>query len=74
MFHKAILRHMEDLEGVEAYIHDLLTHAPTKELHDARVNTVRARCRKINLNLSVDRRVFSQTTVTFLGHRVSGMG
>ena len=48
-----------------------------QEFHDARVNVVLAKCRKINLILNVDKSVFffyRQKIITFLGRRVSGKG
>lgn len=74
IFHSLMLEMVEGIEGVEVYIDDILVHAPTKELHDEHLRQVLERCRAAGVTLNLEKSVFAQKQVTFLGHQLSAEG
>jgi hypothetical protein len=74
VFHKTMVDHFSDIEGVEIYIDDFLVHAPTQELHDKRLRQVLQRCREVGLKLNKAKSQIRKQAVTFLGHELTGKG
>ena len=71
VYHKVMVGHFGDLEGVEIYIDDMLVHAESKQEHDVRLRRLLDRCREVNLKLNKEKAQIGQSKVTFLGHVVS---
>ena len=67
-------QHFGDLEGVETDIDDKIVHADTEMKHDARLNSVLDRCKKINLTLNKGKCVFNVKEVTYIGHKLTQEG
>ena len=63
-----------NLKEVLVFIDDLIVFAPTLEEHEARLMKVLGRLREFGLKLSVEKCVFFQTSVRYLGHVVSRDG
>lgn len=74
VFHKTLVDHFSDIEGVEIYIDDFLVHTPTVELHDKRLKQVLQRCREVGLKLNKAKSQIRQKSVKFLGHEIAGDG
>ena len=74
VFQKAINKVLQGLEGVMAYIDDILVYGSTKEIHDARLTAVLNRAREFNLKLSREKSVFGKTSIRYLGHEISERG
>ena len=74
VFQKPMNQHFGDLEGVETDIDDKIVHADTEMKHDARLNSVLDRCKKINLTLNKGKCVFKVKEVTYIGHKLTQEG
>ena len=61
---------LEGLEGVVCHMDDVLVHAPTQNLHDARLRAVLQRLQDAGLTLN-NKCEFSKTKMSFLGHIIS---
>jgi len=73
-FQKCMSRILEGLEGVECNIDDVLVHAPTRELHDDRLEKVLERLANAGVTLNIDKCTFRVPKITFLGNVVSANG
>ena len=73
-FQKCMSRILEGLEGVECNIDDVLVHAPTRELHDDRLEKVLERLTNAGVTLNIDKCTFRVPKTTFLGNVVSANG
>ncbi|KAK7906944.1 hypothetical protein WMY93_015556 [Mugilogobius chulae] len=75
-FQRLMERCMGDMNLKEAlvFIDDLIVFAPTLEEHEQRLMKVLHRLKEFGLKLSVEKCVFFQTSVRYLGHVVSSKG
>ena len=64
----------DDMEWVETYIDDILVFGRSQAEHDERLKQVLERCRAQNFRLNRKKCKFSQSSVEFLGHVISGEG
>ena len=67
-------RILEELDGAECNIDDVLVHAPTRELHNKRLEQVLERLTIAGVTLNIEKCVFRATRITFLGNVVSAHG
>ena len=67
-------RILEGLDGVECNIDDVLVHAPTRELHNKRLEQVLERLTTAGVTLNIEKCVFRATRIKFLGNAVSAHG
>lgn len=74
VWHKAMYDHFHDIEGVEIYLDDLIVHANTRELHDARLRKVFERARAINLRFNKAKCKLGRESVDFVGITVGRDG
>lgn len=74
IFHQRMADAVEDLQGVEVYIDDVLIHAATREEHDIRLRKVLDRFKQVGLTLNPAKVVFAKQSVGYLGHELSGKG
>ncbi len=74
MFQRAIESLLQDLDGVVAYIDDILISGPTESAHLATLEAVLARLETAGLKLKQSKCTFLQDSVTFLGHRIDADG
>lgn len=65
---------LEDLEGVEVFIDDVLIHAPNQKLHDEGLEAVLSRLEAAVMTLNKDKCKISCREVNFVGHIVSDKG
>lgn len=74
IFHAKMVEIVQGIPGVEAYIDDILVHAPTLESHDVRLAQVLEHCQRAGITLNKEKSVFSKSEVVLLGHELSGQG
>ena len=60
--------------GVEAYVDDILVHAPDEQTLQNRLKIVLDICHEENLRLNKKKYVFKQTEIKYLGFIMSGVG
>jgi hypothetical protein len=74
VFHRTMVEHFNDINGVEIFIDDLIVYGTTEDEHDSRLKQVLDRCREINLKLNPQKMRFKCDEVTYLGHVISAEG
>ena len=62
------------MTGATAYQDDIIVYGESQQQHDARLKEVMARLKDIGLKLNKSKCVLRQTSIQFLGHRVSKDG
>jgi hypothetical protein len=72
VFHRVVADVIKGLPNVIHYIDDILIFAATRAEHDATVNEIIRRLKRVGFAICRDKCSFSQSAVTFLGHRLSG--
>ncbi|KAJ8356497.1 hypothetical protein SKAU_G00192910 [Synaphobranchus kaupii] len=73
-FQKIMSLILAGIQGVSIYLDDVVVHAPSTTLHDARLEQVFQRFRQHNVTLNVEKCVFGAEEVEFLGFRLSRAG
>lgn len=68
MFHARVRQHLEDLEGVDSFIDDIVVWGKTREEHDLRLKRLLERAREIGMKFNKDKCKFGVTEITYLGH------
>lgn len=74
IFQKLMEQILIGCDGVMIFIDDVVVYAPTKELHDARLEKVLERFRKYTVRLNKEKCKFGVTEITFIGYRLSAAG
>lgn len=74
IFQKCMSHLLSGLKGVVCYLDDVLVSGKTQSEHDNNLLAVIQRLKQCNLKLNKEKCVFSQPTVTFLGHVLSAQG
>ncbi len=72
VFHRVVADVIKGLPNVIHYIDDILIFAATREEHDALVNEIIRRLKRVGFAICRDKCSFGQSAVTFLGHRLTG--
>jgi hypothetical protein len=72
VFHRVLADVLRDIPGVIHYVDDVLIYGTTKAEHDHRLRTVLQRLRDAGFVLSEAKCQYSQPSVVFLGHQISG--
>ena len=73
-FHKLVARLFADLPNVSVYLDDICIFANTQHAHDTTLATVLQRLNDAHLNLNFKKCSFGQSTIKFLGYKVSAAG
>ncbi|CAG9089362.1 unnamed protein product [Plutella xylostella] len=68
VFHAKIRQYLEDLEGTESFIDDIIVWGRTKEEHDSRLEKLLERAREIGIKFNKEKCKFGLREVVFLGH------
>ncbi|HLP97517.1 MAG TPA: reverse transcriptase family protein, partial [Sideroxyarcus sp.] len=71
IFHRVVHESIEDLDGVQSYIDDILVSGRTQEEHDARLAALMERLKERGFTINVEKSVFCRRSVKYLGHRIS---
>ncbi|KAJ3655671.1 hypothetical protein Zmor_014792 [Zophobas morio] len=74
LFQKLNTNNFGDIEGVSVYIDDLLIAGETEEEHDAILNKVIDRARKLNIKFNQSKVQYRKSQVKYLGHLFSKDG
>ena len=65
---------IEDIEGAEVIMDDILVWGTTIEEHDRRLKKVLDKARKYNLKLSPNKTEFRKKQIRYVGHVLSSEG
>lgn len=68
VFHGKIRQLLEDLEGTDSFIDDIIIWGSTKQEHDRRLEALLKRAREINLKFNREKCKLCVEEVTYLGH------
>lgn len=68
VFHGKMRQLLEDLEGTDSFVDDIIVWGKSKQEHDARLNALLRRAREINLKFNKDKCKLCVQEVTYLGH------
>ncbi|XP_045764401.1 uncharacterized protein K02A2.6-like [Maniola jurtina] len=68
LFHSRVRQHLEDLEGVDSFIDDIVVWGRTREEHDVRLKRLLERARDIGMRFNKDKCKFGVKEITYLGH------
>ncbi|XP_055307067.1 uncharacterized protein K02A2.6-like [Sitodiplosis mosellana] len=74
IFQKIMEQILQGCDGCLNYMDDVIVFAPTKELHDSRLQKVLERLNEYNVTLNKEKCVFGVSEIIFLGHRLSPDG
>ncbi|XP_062574225.1 uncharacterized protein K02A2.6-like [Saccostrea cucullata] len=74
VFQRAISEMIQDLDGTEAIIDDIIVWGTTEAEHDRRLKALLDRARQHNLKLSVDKSEIRRSELTYVGHRFTDSG
>ncbi len=74
IFHRAMEHVIEGLEGVRAYVDDIVVWGSSVQEHNQRLIQLLHRIRKYGLKLNRAKCLFGVTEMTFLGDKLSGRG
>ncbi|KAI7800948.1 hypothetical protein IRJ41_015739, partial [Triplophysa rosa] len=74
IFHRAMEHVIEGLEGVRAYVDDIVVWGSSVQEHNQRLIQLLERIRKHGLKLNRAKCLFGVTEMTFLGDKLSGCG
>ena len=74
IFQRVIESLLRGIDGVVAYIDDILISGPTESAHLATLAAVLSRLESAGLKLKQNKCTFLQDSVTFLGHRIDANG
>ncbi|XP_064458840.1 uncharacterized protein K02A2.6-like [Ornithodoros turicata] len=74
VFQRAMHRVLQDLDGVDVVMDDILVWGGTKAEHDQRLMRLLERCRDVNLKLNIRKCCFLQQQVRYLGQMITSEG
>ncbi|XP_052756325.1 uncharacterized protein K02A2.6-like [Galleria mellonella] len=74
VFHAKIRQHLEDLEGVESFIDDVIVWGRNKEEHDCRLKCLLLRARNVGIKFNRQKCQFGVSEITYLGHKFDANG
>lgn len=74
VFHAKLRQHLEDLDGVESFIDDVIIWGRTKEEHDRRLECLLQRAKEVGIKFNRDKCKFGVPEITYLGHKFDANG
>lgn len=74
IFHSKVRQLLEELEGVDSFIDDIIVWASTKEEHDKRLKSLLDKAREVGIKFNREKCEFCVQEVTYLGHTFSAQG
>ncbi|XP_061710675.1 uncharacterized protein K02A2.6-like [Cydia pomonella] len=74
VFHSKVRQILEDLEGVESFVDDIIVWGRTLEEHDARLKSLLDRSREVGIKFNKQKCEFRVQKITYLGHTFSHEG
>ena len=73
-FHRLMDTIFGDLPFVYIYIDDVLIASSSNKAHKKHLEIVRERIQQHGLTVNVDKCIYNQSTISFLGHQISDKG
>lgn len=74
VFHGKLRQYLEDLDGVESFIDDIVVWGRTKEEHDLRLGCLLKRAKEIGIKFNRDKCKFGVKEIIYLGHKFDKSG
>ncbi|XP_061716623.1 uncharacterized protein K02A2.6-like [Cydia pomonella] len=74
VFHSKIRQLLEDLEGVDSFVDDVIVWGATEEEHDSRLRSLLERARQVGIKFNKEKCEFCVSEVTYLGHTFNSEG
>ncbi|CAK1580707.1 unnamed protein product [Parnassius mnemosyne] len=74
VFHAKLRQYLEDLEGVDSFIDDVIVWGNTKEQHDFRLKCLLNRAREIGIKFNKEKCKFGVREIVYLGHKFDKNG
>ncbi|XP_063547273.1 uncharacterized protein K02A2.6-like [Cydia strobilella] len=74
VFHAKLRQYLEDLDGVESFIDDVIVWGSTREEHDARLERLLQRSKEIGIRFNKEKCKFCVTEIIYLGHKFDKQG
>lgn len=74
VFHAKVKQLLEDLDGVESFIDDVIVFGSTIEEHDRRLKNLLDRANEVGIKFNKEKCQFCVTQVTYLGHTFNAEG
>lgn len=74
VYQKKVADMVQDLEGCESIIDDILIWGKDREQHDIRLKRVMDRIRENNMKLSSEKCEFRKSSITYVGHTLTDKG
>ena len=74
VFHKYMTQMFEGIEGTKVYMDDVLVWGRSKKEHDERLEKVKERIKKFNLNMNWDKCELAKSEIVFIGERLTSQG
>ena len=71
LFHKTVHQFLEDCEGTSVYMDDIIVWGSTVEEHDQNLPKTLQRFSEVGLELSIDKCVFRQAELSYLGEVIT---
>lgn len=71
VFHSKVRQLLEDIEGVDSFVDDIIVWGSSLEEHDARLRLLLDRARQCGIKFNKEKCEFRVTRVTYLGHTFS---
>lgn len=68
IFHAKIRQHLEDLEGTDSIIDDIVCWGSSKEEHDRRLQLLLMRAKEVGIRFNKEKCKFGVREITYLGH------
>lgn len=74
VFHAKLRQHLEDLEGVDSFIDDIIVWGRTVDEHDRRLKCLLQRSKDIGIKFNREKCKFGVSEITYLGHKFDANG
>ena len=74
VFHKNVYQYLENLKGVAVYIYDIIVWGKPEKEHDERLHSALERLAHIGLHLNVEKCMFKQRQINYLGELITENG
>lgn len=74
VFHAKIRQLLEDLEGVDSFVDDIIVWGRTREEHDVRLTRLLDRAREVGIKFNNSKCEFGLEQVSYLGHTFNANG
>ncbi|XP_022836873.1 uncharacterized protein K02A2.6-like, partial [Spodoptera litura] len=74
VFHAKLRQHLENLEGVESFIDDIIVWGRSKDEHNQRLECLLRRAKDIGIKFNREKCKFGVSEITYLGHKFDANG